>query len=270
MADKNSSRRAYLSKLGAFGVAGFTGTGIGTGPVRGSPSSVNGDEVRYIAGYVHTNDDAIKNGAAPKKKPIYDTKPVEQFKRTRAARRAALRLQRKVNNRFDNPLVRVGFSTETTGKKLLVQRLTHEIPKVTREDSRGNKEFKIERVEPSVSKNQLATALPEQASAKVAVNGSASTYEMSVETEERTRMYTAEFDSTYRPVPGGCQIERKEDPGSANQATTACPIYHNNKSEWQILTCGHLFTQLSVIRLCPRNGIESFLPTASFDALKHL
>jgi len=238
-----SSRREYIKKLGAVG--GVTAT-FGPGSAQAVGSTDRNDEIRYVAGWVHTNREAIRNGAAPEKKPIYDTAPAEEYKRTKAAHRKALQMQASLDAKYGEQPIKVGVTTDGGRKKIIVDRIVHEIPVFVGEEdssSGGRVEYRYNR--PGVERNELLAELPETATQTVSIDGSRSTYRMDVEVNERTRTYTAEYNSTYRPVPGGCQIEIKAEPATAPAGTTACPVYNSDKSDWQILTAGHLFTENS-------------------------
>ena len=234
------NRRNYLRALGTTGLAAGC---LNTQRVSADESSKNNVEI--VSGWVHTNRGDIRNGAPPKKEKIYDKIPAEEYRLTQAAHKKAIQIQDDIDNKFGDNLIKVGVTTDEPGsKKLRVNYTTHRVPVYQEKQESSGKE-KYEEHRPNIKKSRIRSEVPERASSTASANGKKKEYWFDVEVVDRTRTYTAEYNSTYRPVPGGCQIEIKAEPGTAPVATATCPIYHNDKSEWQILTAGHLFTENS-------------------------
>ncbi|WP_380677384.1 hypothetical protein [Salinigranum sp. GCM10025319] len=79
-------------------------------PISTREAFVDGDEytylndsnaVRYVSAYRHTNREAIENGSAPEREPVYDTIPFARWGRTRCASAAATAVAETTADRLD-------------------------------------------------------------------------------------------------------------------------------------------------------------------------
>ena len=80
------------------------------GPISTRETFVDGDEytylndsnaVEYVSAYRHTNREAIENGSAPEREPVYDTIPFARWGRTRCASVAATAVAETTAERLD-------------------------------------------------------------------------------------------------------------------------------------------------------------------------
>lgn len=85
------------------------------------------DAVRYVARWVHANQDGVGNGSAPEREPEYDTVAFERWTTVESAHVAARRARDAVARRLGTRLrgVSFGVTTENDEKTVVAWRRVH-------------------------------------------------------------------------------------------------------------------------------------------------
>lgn len=187
---RKMGRRRFLDSLSTLGVSAATLNYI-TKDALAEVTNNPEEEVPRLLGLVHTNhEEIVSNNAVPEREPRFYTIPRSEWARTEATHQAAHQLARVFKS---EPQVDVAVSTRGGEFDISVKYLR-------REHVDGSISF------PDVSLEKVKEAMPTQITGEVEANGK--TYireDIDVTVRECRTKEQAEFDSKFRPVPGGCQ-----------------------------------------------------------------
>lgn len=236
MKDLNKmNRRRFVKTLTALGASPLAVNYLS----RGSVGQVVDDpekEVPIVEFLKHTNPDyrttSNPNGP-PEREPVFDTISRERWIRVETAHKAAHAVEQKLEAELDSTAAKVGvtsLSSDGLEKAVKVCIPTYNTSQndVVKLDSQNG------RVK-NISEGDLEEVLPSSVSGTVSYSDKEATINnIPIVIEESTRELTAVFDSKYRPVPGGCQIQLDN-----SNCTSCAAAYNNNANQKQMITAGH-------------------------------
>jgi hypothetical protein len=222
-------RRRFLRSLAGLGISG-TAVQYMSQDALASVTDNPKKEVPRLSRLEHANPEAVRAGEEPPKyEPVYYTIPRDKWVRVESAHDAANRLEKRFEPKIDTDYIKFGVTTITTGQR--------KKKAVVVEHRTVDKRFDGTR-EPSIDYEQLSELVPEKIDGQAGKGSNTVTVEgIPTTIKKRTVEEQAYFDSKYRPVPGGCQVEDESDD---DIGTLCTPAWDSDVSEYVLLTAAHL------------------------------
>lgn len=237
------NRRRFIQSAASVGVSGTV-----LSNVFGKASADVQDhtsQVRILKGHEYTNLKEIdKHNAAPVKEPVYSTIPRERWSRIVASFEARQRIQQQVDQITDLNIDVQVSTTEKNGKKQ--KRIVVPYPVTEYPDGTvASPKIEYEDLKNSINREVTGVAAQGTSHERKLEN-------IPVSIEKGQEQLEVHFNSKYRPVPAGCQLQRLP----RNKACTiGMPKYSRSDNRWQFVTAGHCIRDNSDRKIHqPRNG----------------
>ncbi len=212
-------RRRFLDTLKAAGFSVATLTGLSQEAVA---ETLRDNKVPHLKAYRHTNHEAVvEQGAKPVREKVYKAIPREEWERYRTAQRARKKIGQIVG-RYEQ--VSAGVSSPDDGSETKIT-ATYTIHQTEDGEQR-----------PNIEREELADKLPSKVTATVGESSKEFSKQFPVELRKQRQRQNAYYNTEYRPVPGGCQIER----GDLILGTLGCVAYDEDTQARVMLTAGHV------------------------------
>jgi hypothetical protein len=221
-------RRRFVKILSGLGVSSAAIAGLsqrGIADITENPK----EEVPYIARYVRKNKDERKT--PPERVPEYETISRDKLVRVEAAKDAAEKLQKQINEIEQSPLLETAVWTTDNGEKAI--RVIHkDIVK-----RRANQPDSV--ASPNTNIRALEKALPSRISGKSGEESDFKTQTISnipVDVTKRREYEVNYYGRAYRPVPAGCQFQT-----GSSLCTLGTPAYSHELNGDVAVTAAHCF-----------------------------
>lgn len=212
-------RRRFLSTLKSAGFSAAALTGLSQEAVA---ETLQDDKVPHLKAYRHTNHEAVvEQGAKPVREKVYEAIPREQWERYRTAQRARKKVGQIVG-RYEQVAAGVRSPDDGSATKITVSYTINET-----EDGEQR---------PTIDREGLADKLPSTVTVSVGESSKRVSRQFPVELVEQRQRQNAYYNTEYRPIPGGCQIER----GDITLGTLGCVVYDEDTQSRVMLTAGHV------------------------------
>ncbi|UPM44543.1 S1 family peptidase [Halocatena salina] len=225
------SRRRMMKSLATLGISG-SALEYMSHEALAKTTDNPGDEIPRLYGVRTTNREEFLNGnASLKREPKYYTIPRDQWIRTETAFDAAKRIRKKFED-IDGIRVGVQANQSRRGNPDLEVSVSHRTVE-------GQSET---RITPDIDFNELEDRIPPKAKGAVGQGKHKTTREqIPVVAKKKTLKEQAHYDSTYRPVPGGCEVVA----GNA-YGTIGTPAVDRTHNQQTLVTAGHVVNGGSV------------------------
>jgi len=213
-------RRRFMDKMKELGFSSTLIAGLSQEELTNLVGDLD-SEVPHLKSYRHTNPEEVKNGKAPKREKHFVRIPKDEWVDYRTAQSARARVAGKIQQ-YDLIDSSIASKSESKNAEMEIS-----VSYIIHTSESGRKE-------PSISKDKLRSIVPSKVEGTVNNGKQSRTY--NVTTQEEHPKEQAYFNDKYRPIPGGCQIEKND----YSNGTTACEAYSYDDQEYVMMTAGHV------------------------------
>lgn len=228
---RRMGRRRFLRTLSSIGVSATTLNYI-TKDTLAKVTSNPRKEVPYVKLLRHTNPAEVKNGAVPKREPIWDTIPRSKWVRVEAAHDGAKKINSLLDRTFGSKLISAGVKSRNEDPYQKEIAVTY----ATIQHSDGTVSS------PSVPFSEVESTLPSSISGKAGGGNDAETIESIPLVAEKQR-HVEDGDcpgDVYNEdqgdmIPGGTRIGDSGDNGTTGTAAT-----RDSDGQNVMISCGHV------------------------------
>lgn len=174
----------------------------------------------------------MEENAPPKREPNYYTITRDEWAVVETAHDAKNKVNRLLSTIPGTEHVKAGVTTITnnhTPEEAVI------VKRTVTEKSEGNA------IEPTISEQDLRDKLPASVNGTVGEGGNAETIEdIPIVVETETLSQSTHYNSKYRPVPGGPQLDNEDSDDW--EGTGGTPAYNNDAGKYDLVTAGHVIS----------------------------